>query len=137
MINEIFGANVCRTGGPGEGTRLGHVTDDVQAVHRRIHGVRITIYDSPGLQDGTENDDQYIEKMSTCYNSVELVLYCIDFNAERWLPQENKAIEMLSKKFGNALWEKVIVVFTRANKLQNDLKENEDNWEPKKICGLC
>ena len=76
------------------------------------------IYDSPGLQDGTGNDDKYIEDMSQYYDSVDLVFYCIDFTIDRWVAQDNKAVEMLSKKFGNGFWEKTIVVLTKANAVQ-------------------
>ena len=132
LINEIFGANICPTGGPDEESEKAsddvdvdefeHVTREVTATCKSLNGVLLTIYDSPGLQDGTGNDDKYLQDIRNYYDSVDLVLYCIDFTSDRWLEQENRAIALFSEEFGSSFWEKTIVVFTKANRVQNDLR---------------
>ena len=128
LINEIFGVN---TGGRDEESSdeirddldgFEHVAREVTATCKSLNGVLLTMYDSPGLQDGTGNDGKYLQDIRNYYDSVDLVLYCVDFLSDRWLEQENRAIALFSEEFGSSFWENTIVVFTKANRVQNDLR---------------
>ena len=81
-------------------------------------GVDVTIYDSPGLQDGTCKDESYLDQMSKALDVANLILYCFDMTTTRWLPADQNAIELITKRFGMTFWSKSILVLTKANQFQ-------------------
>ena len=120
LINFILGDDVCKVRGPGEDEQtLERVTTEVTGAQVRMNGVRVTIYDSPGLQDGTPDEPRYLAEMYKKCRDVDLVFYCLDMNVTRWTPPEIKSIQLLTKKFGGTFWDKAIVVLTKGNMVQS------------------
>ena len=120
LLNTLLGRELLKTGGPGS---IGEFTfkavaDNVIPVCTTIQNVLFEVYDSPGLQDGTENDEKYLECMHKACADVDLVLYCIDMTTARWTHQEIMATLLLTKKFGVEFWKKAILVLTKANTLK-------------------
>ncbi len=71
LVNSIVGAEVAP-----EGHGLDPETKAVTPFEVEINGVEITVWDSPGLQDGTSNKKNYLEDMKWRCNKYDLVLYC-------------------------------------------------------------
>lgn len=132
LLNTLLGCELCKVGGPGEIDRFAFkaVTKYVTPVYASIQNALLEIFDSPGLQDGTEDDEDYLEDMHKKCENVNLVLYCIDMTTTRWTPQEVKATNLLTKKFGAEFWKKAVLVLTKANMV----KPSSPGIEDKTFC---
>ena len=84
-------------------------------------GVTITIWDSPGLQDGTDNQEEYLQQMKEQCAQRDLSIYCIRVADARFvLSNENPdivAMIKLTRAFGVEFWRNCLVVLTFANTL--------------------
>lgn len=74
-----------------------------------------TVWGSSGLQDGTDDEESYLEELFNKCSNVDIVLYCMDINILSWTPAEVRATELLKQKFGEDFWKKAILVLTKAN----------------------
>ena len=117
LLNTLFGRELFEIGGPGEVTdfNFDYVTDEVISECINLQNVFVEIFDSPGLQDGTNNDEEYLDDMQKKCKNVNLVLYCIDMTTTRWLHQDVKATKMLTERFTTDFWKKTVLVLTKAN----------------------
>lgn len=111
LVNSIVGEYVAV-----EGVSPNRVTTEVTKYEKKVQDVIVTIYDSPGLQDGTADEiieRQYLDDLADKCNEVDLVLYCIRMN-DRF--SEFAAIKKLSFAFGmNKFWQSTLFVLTFAN----------------------
>ena len=114
LLNTLLGQTVFETGGPATKT-VGPVTTEVKSVRTDIQDVLLEIFDSPGLQDCTDNDRKYLDDMRKKCKDFCLILYCIDMATARWDDKDSKTIELLTKTFGQEMWKKAILVLTKAN----------------------
>ena len=125
LLNFLLRKEVFDVGGPSAENQnkilfdnFDPCTKHVEGVTVNVQGVLLTIFDSPGLQDGTENDAEYLQDMYKKCSDAHLVLYCMDMTTTRWLPSEVKATKLVTEKFGKSFWEKSILVLTKANMAQ-------------------
>ena len=114
LLNTLLGQTVFETGGPATKT-MDPVTTEVKSVRTNIQDVLLEIFDSPGLQDRTDNDRKYLDDMHKKCKDFCLILYCIDMTTPRWSDKDSKTIELLTKTFGQEMWKKAILVLTKAN----------------------
>ena len=121
LINFILGEDVCEVGDPGQvdeddaDEAFDPKTTKVSKHEMAINGTSVTIYDSPGLQDGTADEPKYLADMLENCRDVDLVFYCHEMIAARWTPPEVKSIRLLTETFGNTFWDKALLVLTKAN----------------------
>ena len=117
LLNVLLGQQLFEIGGPGdtEHFKFGAVTQDVIPKCASMQNTLLEIFDTPGLQDGTEKDAQYLENMHKKCKNVNLVLYCIDMTITRWAEQDIMTTNLLTKKFGAGFWKKAVLVLTKAN----------------------
>ncbi len=80
--------------------------------------IDITVWDTPGLMDGTGNEEIYLQDISTC-PSLHLKLFCIDCSQTRFVRgNDNKDFVVMKKftdAFGTEFWSNTIIVLTIAN----------------------
>ncbi len=101
-----------------EGGTLDPETSEVEPFTEHIQGMEVTVWDSPGLQDGTENEDKYLEDIkSKCNGEIDLLLYCISMNDSRFVSgsRDIKSMNKLTTALGPEIWENAVVILTRAN----------------------
>ena len=111
LINSLVGKVVAT-----EGDDLNPQTMEVQSYTTNLNNVDITVWDSPGLQDGTDNEESYIKQMSAkCGQGCDLVVYCIKMTENRFATDEIEAIKILTKAFGEDIWRNAVFVLTYAN----------------------
>ena len=110
LANALVGKEVSP-----EGRTLDPETLQVSCFSASIAGVDVTIWDSPGLQDGTSNEYQYLEKIAMNCKELDLVLYCSRMDDVRIRDEDFKAITTLTKAFGNEIWVKSVFTLTFAN----------------------
>ena len=113
LINGLVGKEVAK-----EGDELDPETMEVTAHSFKYQDVDITIWDSPGLQDGLNKEGQYIRDMQNkgCANA-DLYLYCIKMNETRMREEDIGAIRKLTKGLGNGIWKNAVFVLTFANEV--------------------
>lgn len=132
LLNTLFGKELFEIGGPGDFAGFGfqHVTNTVSSQSINLQNVLLDIFDSPGLQDGTDNDEKYLDDMESKCKNVNLVLYCIEMTTTRWLRQDVVATDLLTKRFTADFWKKTIVVLTKANMV----KQTKEGVNEKIFC---
>ena len=94
-------------------------TKGLSSVSEMIHGIEVTMYDTPGLQSDPSDED-FIALMASVMNSVDLVLFCVDGTTTRWTA-EAETVRKLHAAFGNKFWMNAIFVLTRSNMSQRNL----------------
>lgn len=122
LVNGIIGEPVAKV----EKRLIRHGdTRDVKGYRLEIGGVSVTVWDTPGLQDGSANNDQkrYISDMKGICRNVDLALYCIKMPEKRFPVGKSdnpdvKAMANLTKAFKPDFWRKTIVVLTYANTVE-------------------
>ena len=143
LVNSILRADLVPAGGPGSRlessdstTALDPVTSRIEEVTGNVRGANIRVFDSPGLQDGTDRDDEYLDMMSKVVDRSDLVLYCFEMTASRWLAADQIAIELITKRFGVEFWFKCVVVLTKANQFQFS-KRTKNPQKQAEWCAYC
>lgn len=119
LVNSLIGRDVCKVFDPGLEVEDDCLSPCTKLTERNLltlrNGIQILIYDSPGLQNGTDDDEAYLEDMYSKCNDVDLVLYCLDMTEPHFRKEETHAIGMISQKFGPAIWMRCVLVLTKAN----------------------
>ena len=111
LINGMIGENVAEESL--DTLELGTV--NLQVYSHPFGGITIKFWDSPGLQDNVDLDDEYISDMKAqgCANA-DLVLYCIKSNT-RFHQEDQESIRNLTEGLGKGIWDNAIFVLTFAN----------------------
>ena len=117
LINSIIGCQVCEVRNPGNADwvpekAFSRTTTDIKANTAHINGTIVEIWDSPGLQD--DSDDKFLRSMCEKCKDVDLLFYCIDCSTVRWIEHE-KTLKFMVGNFENTIWKKCILVLTKAN----------------------
>ncbi len=126
LINCIVGAVVAP-----EGHGLDPETKAVTPFKVEINGVEITVWDSPGLQDGTKNEEKYLDDMKRQCKSYDLVLYCTKMIDTRLGEDDHEAMKKLTKAFGESVWEHAVVVTTFANYIPTTTRKDRERYTAK------
>ena len=116
LVNALVGENVAV-----EGAEPDPMTVEVKCYERNIQGIALRVWDSPGLQDGTRNEERYIKDMraKNCADA-DLFLFCINiadtikFTVDS---SEVKALAKLTEAFGRSLWNHAVIALTFANRV--------------------
>ena len=103
-----------------EGKTLSCGTKKVEEIKSDIKGVAVTIWDTPGLQDGLCKDDEYLQQMvdAGCINA-HLKIYCISMSNNRFEEGEKNAINKFTTVVGRKFWKNCLFVLTFANSYVN------------------
>ena len=120
LANALVGSEVSP-----EGESLDPKTLEVTSLTTKIEGVDVTIWDSPGLQDGTRNEAQYLENMAEKCKELDLVLYCSRMDDTRIRQEDHQAIQTLTKAFGETIWNNAVFTLTFANMVKQRVRGRE------------
>ncbi len=126
LVNSIVGAEIAP-----EGHSLDPQTQDVKPFKVEINGVEITVWDSPGLQDGTKNEEKYLDDMKRRCKQYDLVLYCTKMLDTRLGEDDYEAMKKLTKAFGESFWEHAVVVTTFANLFPTTTRKGREVYTAK------
>jgi len=89
-------------------------TKEVKCYPQMVGRVTLNFFDSPGLRDGSENDDKYISDMRETCKVVNLLLYCIRMD-NKIREDDFRTIELISRALGKEIWKHAICVLTQGN----------------------
>ena len=110
LINGLVGEKVGI-----EGKELTPETRNVMTVKEELNGVLVTIWDTPGLQDGTSHEQEYLHDMKTKCKGADLNIYCISIANVRFDESDLRAIQLFTSTFGVSFWNRTVFVLTFAN----------------------
>ena len=113
LINDLIGEKVGK-----EGEWLERMAAHVEPKELTCEGTLVKIWETPGLQDGTDDEDQYLQEMKEKCSDCNLYIYCLNMNQTRFEDSERRAIQMLTETFGKNFWAKVLFVLTFANRVE-------------------
>ena len=142
LVNGIVGRHVAD-----EGDTLDPSTDKVTRYKCMVDEIAVNVWDSPGLQDGTNREPEYIEDIKrNCTKGddttvVDLFIYCIRMSETRFVKDnpDIRAMHILTDTLGMGIWSNTIFVLSFANDVVDtgveDLelagKELEDHFNKK------
>lgn len=114
LINTIFDDNVVK-----EDDSAHSVTHTVSCHTITKYDVKVTIADTPGFFDDNEENTvpQILEEIRNKIPEVDLILFCIKMT-ERFSSTEKSLIRIITRAYGDGVWENVIFALTFANKVE-------------------
>ncbi len=115
-INSLLGEDIAPVGD------FDPTTFEVKDYHCKHSGVKFTVYDTPGLCDGLEEegkDIKYLKQIADNVKEFDCLWYVTPLDDPRVTGDELRAIKVLSKAFGSTIWDRSVVVFTCADKVPN------------------
>ena len=116
LINSLF----YEEGGEYEIAREGSLdptTDDVEPYTCEKYGVKFNLYDTPGLQDGIENDSKHLQIIRAKCPKLHLIIYCTKIN-EPLRPEDKKALENIRTTFTDDFWQNLVVAMTYSDQVR-------------------
>lgn len=94
-----------------------------------INKVEITVFDTPGLADGTGNEQDYLEKIKEKVTTFDVFIFCTEMNTRRFRNDDIKTVQKLTEAFGSKLWEHAVVALTFANEVQPPPSHKDANQQ--------
>ena len=115
LVNGIVGRHVAD-----EGDTLDPHTAQVTRYEAAVDdGIVLNVWDSPGLQDGTDRESEYIEdiKRNCAGGIIDLYIYCIRMSEIRFVKdnEDIRAMHILNDTLGMGMWSNTIFVLSFAN----------------------
>ncbi len=124
LVNALVGEPVAV-----EGKTKDRCTSMVTRYSINIQGIEVRIWDSPGLQDGTCNEESYLADMEEKLRKggMDVMIYCLKMDDTRFHEDDKRAIRTLTRAFGKKLWNNAVIALTFANKVKDpDARDKED-----------
>lgn len=123
LANGILGVKIQRERVAIEGANItGACTTKVTKYEARKGEIAVTLWDSPGLQDGTANQTDYLRQMKQQCSKRDLTIYCIKMIETRFVQGTDNpdiiAMKKITKAFGNDFWKSTVIVLTFANSIE-------------------
>lgn len=111
-INQLIGYDIAPVGD------FEPQTTSVEEYRLPISNVRFLVIDTPGLCDDlTEkgNDAEYIKKIKDKVKYIDSLLYVTPLSDTRIRSDELRGLEIITKAFGEKIWNNSVIVFTFAD----------------------
>ena len=94
-----------------------------------IEGITVRVYDSPGLQDGTGNEESYLADIKQkIKKELDLVIFCMKMDDTRFNSGDIKTIEILTDTFGKKLWNNAVIALTYANRVDDINRKDKEAY---------
>jgi GTP-binding protein EngB required for normal cell division len=113
-VNTLMGKEVARVNPFEPSTMM------VESYDSEINGIQFTVIDTPGLCDDLEeagNDQQYLELMRSKATQLDVMWFVSPLNDTRVRVDEKRGIKLISEAFSSEVWERAVIVFTFADKI--------------------
>lgn len=106
-INTLLGKEVAKV------SRLEPCTANVVAYPGNIGDIKFTVYDTPGLCDGKDKDEMYLQMMKKV-KEVDRFWYVTRLDDHRVSKDEQLGMQALTQDLGPDIWKHAVIVFTHA-----------------------
>jgi hypothetical protein len=105
-VNTLMGREVAKT----SDERV--MTADVTKYEGEFDGIKLNIFDTPGLADTTKRDQIYLENIREMAKPQDILLYVRPLYETRLLQDDENAIRRVTGTFGPSIWGQTVLVFT-------------------------
>ena len=110
--------------------------DKVFAYDVDIAGVKVRVWDSPGLIDvddddegGAGNDEECAAKVvSEITEELDVVILCLKMDDKRFHRDDKDTFKILTENFGKELWKNSVIALTFANKVEDPAGGDRENY---------
>ena len=90
----------------------------VDAYHYTLNGMKVTLFDTPGLADGKGKEEEYLRKIKKkVTDPCDVFILCTEMNSPRFREDDIHTIQTLTETFSPQLWEHALVALTFANEV--------------------
>lgn len=133
LVNGIIGKVAAEVSELGA-VEVEGVTEMIQQFKAEEASVTITFWDTPGLLDQSGDPQIVLGEIKKKVANVDLVFYCIDMTRPRFSKgsEEKKAMQRFTETVGADVWNKAVIVLTKANAVIGSLADTTNN-DNKKI----
>ena len=124
LINGLLGQNIATEGaGAKPVTGMSALENPYECVIQTKDSlVKVTVWDSPGIQDDHEDKRKYLRCLTDVLSRVHLIIYCINMD-QRFKPSAQKALKIFAKLKPD--WAHTLVALTQANKINLPVSTDE------------
>ena len=106
------------------GDQLQHQTTRIDKFNKIKDVCSLNVYDTPGFNDCTDRDEDYVKKMQTECLNVDVLLYCIKVDKHQPDFKPDKLIlEKLKAALNPEVWKHCVIVLTFANRIVTRLEQ--------------
>lgn len=111
LLNYVFGTNFAE--GADRSVRM---TEKVTQKIIHKNGIDITVFDTPGFQDSTGKEKEYLEAMKRECQEIDLFIFCVSVLSTRSeLGESASALQLITTHFHEDIWKNCIVALTFSN----------------------
>ena len=117
LVNALVGRRVAE-----EGRTKDLCTIGVNPYSVVIEGIEVFVWDSRGLQDGTNNEELHLRDLQrkNDEHGFDVFIYCLKMDDSRFYSEDKNAIRKLTARFGpQKLWKSAVVALTFANRIED------------------
>ena len=116
LVNSLIGNIVSH-----EGASLNPGTTNVSRHRYKLGEITVNVWDTPGLQDGTGQEAEYVRDIIRRWKKIDLFIYCVRMSEIRFVPGNPDIISMrlLNEALGSSIWKNALLVLTFANDVVN------------------
>ncbi len=125
LINGLMGVKLMEKEAAKEGDSLTHCTTRVDEYKTIKDKITVTVWDTPGLLDGTDKQDDYLREIEDKCPPIHLKLFCISCSQTRFVSGPNNAdngdflvMKKFTEAFGMEFWKNTVIVLTMANTVE-------------------
>ena len=115
-INSLFGEEVAKT------NNFTAETKSVTPFEGTHSNIKYTIYDTPGLGEWSigdlQLDDTYLSLMKEQCPLPDVLWYVLKLDDNRIRAEDAKVLELIRQNFGDAIWDRTMIVFTHSDRLE-------------------
>jgi len=108
-------------------------TTEVTELDFVMNNVKCTIFDTPGLCDGSGNDEKYIQMIRSKVQNPDSMLYVNRLDETRLTDNDTRTIKIISEALGVRVWENAVIVFTFSNNVNKSKYSEKLERRTKKI----
>ena len=101
-------------------------TEVIKYYPREVDGIMYHIYDTMGLQDGTNKEKAHVKEIKDIFAKAHLIIYCTKFQ-EPVRPDDVSTLKALTNACGKSIWNNAVIALTFANAAAPNNPKNK-NW---------
>ena len=114
-VNSLFGEEIAKT------NPFKAETKSVTPFEGKYRNVKYTIYDTPGLDEWSigdlQLDEMYLSLMKEQCPLPDVLWYVLRLDDNRIKTGDAKVLELIRQNFGDAIWDRTMIVFTHSDRL--------------------
>ncbi len=122
LINGLMGVKLMEKEAAKEGDSLTRCTTQVEEYKTTKDKITVTVWDTPGLLDGTNKQKDYLREIEDKCPPIHLKLFCINCSQTRFVSGPDNpdflVMKEFTKAFGMEFWKNTVIVLTMANTVE-------------------